>query len=596
MLQILIPKDKREIKPILLKVTAALAFSFAGYLLSLAHARWRTRPSLPPPPLRSLPSSENGSQFDAKGSKDPQHPKKDTRLEESVAPKVPIEDDFSPSSRNTTDGNEFLKSVENESSTDVEPDTPKLYRTYEREDYEEEVKRLRNMVRMLRDRERNLELQLLEYYGLKEQETTMMELQNRLKINNMEARLFTIKIETLQAENRRLEARVAEFTKVAGELETARAKIKILRKKLRYEAEQNKEHILALQKRVEILQQEEQKATLLDPNAEVKLERLSELEKEADDLRKSNAKLKIENSDLVKRLESTQILATSVLEDQEGGELRQVSLKLKQKNEELAKEIEQLQADRCADVEELVYLRWINACLRHELRNFQAQPGQTVARDLSKTLSPKSEAKAKQLILEYASTEGMVGDKGIDFDSEWSSSHASLMADCEPEHEHEHENEDDDSNSANRHHHSHKAKFFSKLRRLITGKDRHHHHHHHHHHDNKSTQIETMQVGSDLDSPNYASSSSTRTDFKASDTSLRFSRTLSLDIQSRSSLNIEDVKEISRMSSDAGSSHSYRRYSGFRESLSDLSEQDAEKSELVKYAEALKGSRASTPR
>jgi hypothetical protein len=38
---------------------------------------------------------------------------------------------------------------------------------------------------------------------------------------------------------------------------------------------------------------------------------------------------------------------------------------LRQENEKLAKEAEQLQSDRLADVEELVYLKWINVCLRY---------------------------------------------------------------------------------------------------------------------------------------------------------------------------------------------------------------------------------------
>ena len=84
------------------------------------------------------------------------------------------------------------------------------------------------------------------------------------------------------------------------------------------------------------------------------------------------------------------------------GKLSEESERLKKQNEELKNEIEQLQADRCSDVEELVYLKWINACLRYELRNHQPDLGKIMARDLSKTLSPKSEARAKQLILEYA--------------------------------------------------------------------------------------------------------------------------------------------------------------------------------------------------
>lgn len=43
------------------------------------------------------------------------------------------------------------------------------------------------------------------------------------------------------------------------------------------------------------------------------------------------------------------------------------------KIEVLEKEIEQLQKDRAAELKELVYLQWSNACLRHELMRNQAQ-------------------------------------------------------------------------------------------------------------------------------------------------------------------------------------------------------------------------------
>lgn len=196
-------------------------------------------------------------------------------------------------------------------------ETPKAFRSAEKDQYELEIRHLRNTVRVLLERENNLEVQLLEYYGLKEQETAVMELQNRLKLNSMEAKLFTVKIESLQADNQRLEAKVADHVNVVAELEAARAKIKLLKKKLRFEAEENKDQILALQRRVAKLQDQEYKADPSDPKIQLKLQRLKDLEVEAEELRKSNMRLQVENTELSRRLESTQILANSVLEDPE---------------------------------------------------------------------------------------------------------------------------------------------------------------------------------------------------------------------------------------------------------------------------------------
>jgi len=137
---------------------------------------------------------------------------------------------------------------------------------------------------------------------------------------------------------------------------------------------------------------------------------------------------------------------------------------LKEANDKLTKEIEQLQTDRCTDVEELVYLRWVNACLRYELRNYQPTPGKTMARDLSKSLSPKSEEKAKQLIVEYANSGA--DEKRLqpaDIDMGYSSSSQASAGES-----------DDTSNDIfyARRSNSSKSKFFSKLKTLVLGKDR----------------------------------------------------------------------------------------------------------------------------
>lgn len=79
--------------------------------------------------------------------------------------------------------------------------------------------------------------------------------------------------------------------------------------------------------------------------------------------------------------------------------------KLKHVNEDLAKQVEGLQTNRFNEVEELVYLRWVNACLRYELREYQLPSSKLSARDLNKNLSPRSQDNAKRLMLEYAGSE-----------------------------------------------------------------------------------------------------------------------------------------------------------------------------------------------
>lgn len=95
---------------------------------------------------------------------------------------------------------------------------------------------------------------------------------------------------------------------------------------------------------------------------------------------------------------------------------------LRKTNERLTRQIEQLHGDHCKHVEELVYLKWVNACLRHELRGNDDQhpsSGQqdhagagvpSSAVELSKSMSYRSSEKAKELMLRY----GNLGLEGFD--------------------------------------------------------------------------------------------------------------------------------------------------------------------------------------
>lgn len=98
---------------------------------------------------------------------------------------------------------------------------------------------------------------------------------------------------------------------------------------------------------------------------------------------------------------------------------------LREENERLTRQIEQLHNDHCAHVEELVYLKWVNACLRHELRDNDGHPvaeqqdhhhdnaggrDPSSALELSKSMSFRSSERAKQLMLRY----GHPGLEGFD--------------------------------------------------------------------------------------------------------------------------------------------------------------------------------------
>ncbi|WVZ26094.1 hypothetical protein V8G54_004638 [Vigna mungo] len=568
----LITKEEKGMKPFLLKCGLALALTFAGLLYSHIGAK-RIKPS---------PTSPKGQPSEVKGKRAASSSEENvldavSDMKKTICPEFndPIKDaEFGV----IIEGSSFKKEVETPRS---KVGSPMAYANVDKDDHEKEIRNLRSMIRMLQERERNLQFQLLEYCGIKEQQAAVMELQNRLKISNMEAKMFNLKVATLQSENRRLEVQVADHAKLVSELETAKTKVKFLKKKIKYEAEQNREHIMNLKQKVSKLQDHEFKVAANEQEIQIKLKRLKDLECEIEQLRKSNLRLQIENSDLSRRLDSTQLLANAVLEDPETQALKEEGERLRQENEGLTKELEQLHADRCSDLEELVYLRWINACLRHELRSYQPPPGKTAARDLSKSLSPTSEKKAKQLILEYANNDGRGSVSDVESD-QWSSSQASCFADSG---EHDDYSLNDTSSEAKANNPS-KSKIFGKLMKLIRGKDS---------QNQRDRVISKEKSISRVDSSSHFSlSMSTGNECLRSEyTTPSFTSRTSFDYNQATSM-----KDDSRRNSYSHTPGSSKNLSPTRRSSADSKNRldsfsespDMEKTNLVKYAEALKNS------
>lgn len=101
-----------------------------------------------------------------------------------------------------------------------------------------EIELLKNISLELQRKEENLQEELLEYYGLMEQEALIIELQRQLKLNSVEIEILNLKIKSLEAEKKKAEEEVAEFSLVKQELESARAKIKDLQRQIKMESTQ----------------------------------------------------------------------------------------------------------------------------------------------------------------------------------------------------------------------------------------------------------------------------------------------------------------------------------------------------------------------
>ncbi|XP_057831272.2 protein CHUP1, chloroplastic isoform X1 [Cryptomeria japonica] len=269
----------------------------------------------------------------------------------------------------------------------------------------DEIERLRALVQELQKREESYENELLEYYGLKEQEASIVELERRLKLNGVEIEMLKLKINTLEAQKKKIEEELVEASLVNKELECARSIIEELQRQIQMDFKESNEQLHMLQQRITVLEVKEKDASEKNFQLEKKLQTLKELEVEVVELRRANKELQQEKRELMVKLDfaEAKIASLSKITETEVIEKAREEVNfLRHENKDLSKQIEGLQNNRFSEVEALVYLRWVNACLRYELRNYKAPPGKVTARDLNKSLSPRSQEKAKQLMFEYA--------------------------------------------------------------------------------------------------------------------------------------------------------------------------------------------------
>lgn len=73
---------------------------------------------------------------------------------------------------------------------------------------------LRNLVKELAKREIKLEGEVLEYYGLKEQESHVVELLKQLTIKTVEIDTFNVTIDSIQNERKKIEQEVLQIFNV----------------------------------------------------------------------------------------------------------------------------------------------------------------------------------------------------------------------------------------------------------------------------------------------------------------------------------------------------------------------------------------------
>lgn len=233
-----------------------------------------------------------------------------------------ISGEINPPSVNTFDigEDEFEELLSGQIEFPV-PDAEKSDRADRQRIYDEEMasnanelERLRNLVKELEEREVRLEGELLEYYGLKEQESDIMELQRQLKIKTVEIDMLKVNINSLQAERKKLTEEIELGVSARKELDLARKKIKELQRQIQLESNQTKGQLLLLKQQVTGLQSKEEDAYKKDAEVEKKLKAVKKLEADVGELKRKNIELLHDKRDLLIKLDAAEAKA-AVLSD-----------------------------------------------------------------------------------------------------------------------------------------------------------------------------------------------------------------------------------------------------------------------------------------
>ncbi|XP_042503117.1 protein CHUP1, chloroplastic-like [Macadamia integrifolia] len=276
-----------------------------------------------------------------------------------------------------------------------------VYKTSQ-DDHVTEPVQLQNQIKELEGSKVKLERKLLESYKLKEQESELDELQRHLKITTAEIEMMHFNIKSLQEERKKLQKEIENGVSAMKQLEMAKRKIRKLQSQIEIGSNQMKDQVLMLEQHITSFQSET--VTKRDTKADKNVKVLKMLELKILKLKRENKELQLEKRELTLKLIAAKSKITAfsnVTESEVVSEMEEEVNNLKIDNEELSKQIERIQKSNFSVVEELVYQRWVKACLRHEIQSHQR---------FSINLSPKTRENFKKKLVEYATMDSGQGD------------------------------------------------------------------------------------------------------------------------------------------------------------------------------------------
>ncbi|KAM2487601.1 protein CHUP1, chloroplastic-like isoform X1 [Malus sylvestris] len=248
-----------------------------------------------------------------------------------------------------------------------------------------EIELLQNLVRELQQRNLRIERKLMELCVLKEEQSYMTQLQRNLDEKAMEIDMLNASIASLQAERKVLMEDVKQCGLVKKQLDAAKKMIAEMQRRMEYSGKNDvKGRLLVVGEQVSRFPKDEM--CIRDELVEKKLKGVKNVELEVLKMKRRNKELELEKRELAVKLVCAQTRITtlsSMNESETIAKAEEEVSKLKHTNEGLSRQVEKLQKNRFDMVEQLVYQRWLYACLRFETLIHSSPSPDTSKHDLS---------------------------------------------------------------------------------------------------------------------------------------------------------------------------------------------------------------------
>ncbi|KAF2307488.1 hypothetical protein GH714_029085 [Hevea brasiliensis] len=327
-------KSKTQvIKPLFLKAGIPLALSVAGFIYAKIISR------------RNI-ISDNSSSLETKVGKG--------SLETIDSHEVFLNNSVKNDEEHMIISSQVLSSIE---SSDF---------THNESSFEGELLGLRSRIEELQKRVLALETQFLQYHAMKEEESLLMEIKNKLVLEAAHVEFLDKEISSMEAERERFENLVVEYLRVLEQLEFAKLENGLLRRKVRRISRKMKEQSrVVTEKNLKIEAAEAEILRCYDA-LETRSSVIKKMEDEVRELQTIVNQLQEEKNELLIKLNPEENSASSA------SKIDAEVVTMEDYNQ-LVHELEQLRKDRATEIAELTYLRWTNACLRHELMRIHEQ-------------------------------------------------------------------------------------------------------------------------------------------------------------------------------------------------------------------------------